>query len=979
MTSLVRRKFITQRSLNTYPPSPPALAERPLPPGIVRGESRTLMPASSFKVLLVNARSLVRNGPHLFAHLKLEQPSLLAICETWLDSSVGSFEIPGYTLVSRFDRLNAQGGGIAVYASIGFPCVSHLASSVCAERSWHLVHTNLGSFLFGLWYRPPNEDPHLINHLAEEIAAHQEGTLGTILCGDLNVHHANWLTHSSGISVAGRTMYEVCSNLGLKQMVQNPTRANYLLDLVLTDMPELVNCTIVDGVADHRNVLFTVCLPPVTCSPIARTVWLFKFANWNAMRSRLLKEKWNTMPHDVDEACVWLNSILSNLLKQYVPSKQIVETKASHPWINSACIRAVREKRLTPNCPFAIATCANILQVEYKRWVERTKASLQHMPARSKQWWNIMNALMHRARPCCSMPPLWSDTWVYDPETKAGVLAMHFASHQNAFPNIVPARYADEGHVVAVRSRIFKRLLLGLDKDKSTGPDNIPAIFLQQCARELCLPVSYLARRILVSGKWPQKWKHHRIVPILKRSPAHVVENYRGIHITPVLSKVVETFCAFHLDNVWLEHCAFGDYQWACTKERGVQELLAIMVCSWLLALMKNEKVALFISDIRGAFDNVCSARLLGKLSHSGISGQWLNLMSSWLSSRTASVVVNGACSAPVGLSNSIFQGTSLGPRLWNIFCADLVPHVLRHHFVPLMFADDISCFKCFPAHAHDDQMQNEVAHVSEDMHTWGAENIVAFDPSKERTLVLHLAPHELHTFKLLGVVFDTKLQMSNAIEDLVSRARARLKCIMRVSKFQPLSEQVYLFKCHVLPIIEWCCCTYFHATDTLLRKVDGVLGSFAYDLGISRRDLFLRHGLMHTRLRRDIAMLGLLYKCAVGNAHRMLQELFPRVTAHTSHNSRLQNGKHNLQLQERLFLPHNLLCRRSLYGLVRIFNVLPPSVVHVAHVTHFQTNLTRMAKRACEDDMEDWFRLFSPTNTRSELELARLFRIIAA
>jgi hypothetical protein len=93
-----------------------------------------------------------------------------------------------------------------------------------------------------------------------------------------------------------------------------------------------------------------------------------------------------------------------------------------------------------------------------------------------------------------------------------------------------------------VRTRWTLRLLLKLGDNSATGPDGIPSQILKQCARELARPITKVVRLILAVGKWPKLWRVHWILPLHKRKSRSVPGNYRGIHLTSQLSKVVERF-----------------------------------------------------------------------------------------------------------------------------------------------------------------------------------------------------------------------------------------------------------------------------------------------------------------------------------------------------------------------------------------------------------------------------------------------------
>ena len=76
--------------------------------------------------------------------------------------------------------------------------------------------------------------------------------LGTIVVGDLNVHHIRWLRFSSRNSAEGELLRDICDSVGLRQLVREPTRGDNLLDLALTDVDE-VRCKVVSKIADHKG------------------------------------------------------------------------------------------------------------------------------------------------------------------------------------------------------------------------------------------------------------------------------------------------------------------------------------------------------------------------------------------------------------------------------------------------------------------------------------------------------------------------------------------------------------------------------------------------------------------------------------------------------------------------------------------------------------------------------------------------------
>ena len=81
----------------------------------------------------------------------------------------------------------------------------------------------------GNWYRPGASECDSYQALDEELHKHASDATGVVLTGDLNIHHARWLRYSNGNSVEGAELKVFADNLGLLQLVREPTREQYLL------------------------------------------------------------------------------------------------------------------------------------------------------------------------------------------------------------------------------------------------------------------------------------------------------------------------------------------------------------------------------------------------------------------------------------------------------------------------------------------------------------------------------------------------------------------------------------------------------------------------------------------------------------------------------------------------------------------------------------------------------------------------------
>ena len=125
------------------------------------------------------------------------------------------------------------------------------------------------------------------------------------------------------------------------------------------------------------------------------------------------------------------------------------------------------------------------------------------------------------------------------------------------------------------------------------------------------------------------------------------------------------------------------------------------------------------------------------------------------------------------------------------------------------------------------------------------------------------------------------------------------------------------------------------------------------------------RYKLAPLETRRDIGMLGLLHRISLGLAPKLLADLFPlapdsRPRIGIPNQTRLHRTvqRHNRQFMERD--GHTDVFRRSVFGRVASYNLLPQSMVDMSSVKGFQRMLHLAVLRAARSNGENWSRLLS-------------------
>ena len=173
----------------------------------------------------------------------------------------------------------------------------------------------------------PNLDDRIFYCLLEIIAVVQaEDIRGSFLfVGDLNGHHQEWLG-STITNCHGVAAFAFATVSGCDQMVVCPTHASGgTLDLLMTDVPDLVWVAVVApiGNLDHSSfsAVISVALP-VTNLCVSRKIFLKHQVSWNTVCGTTQDLPWRNV-WSIDNPVEILNEHLSLLVGCYVPTKVV--------------------------------------------------------------------------------------------------------------------------------------------------------------------------------------------------------------------------------------------------------------------------------------------------------------------------------------------------------------------------------------------------------------------------------------------------------------------------------------------------------------------------------------------------------------------------------------------------------------------------------------------------------------------------------
>ena len=321
--------------------------------------------------LSLNARSLtslhrtntseaeICSNMELFQNLVYSKDSdVIFVNETLLKKHICDLEIlhSGYTIF-RKDRTTRGGGVLLGVRTSSFKSVREVKHNHDLEIILAEIKTLLNmKLLLCSCYRPPNEDQNWIKRfnsfLGNICPSHQH----IVLAGDFNLPQLqiSWSYPEKTTGCSENAFIELLNDHFMVQLNNTATRENNILDLVITNIPELVNISEVlfpaeaEIFTDHSVINFDLLVHPKRLYQelTGRYNYDYRRGDFTALRSALdsldLSGLITTNGHINDDWQNWKNTFLATV-SNHIPTAKL-RIRRNVPWMNSAMIHNIKKK-----------------------------------------------------------------------------------------------------------------------------------------------------------------------------------------------------------------------------------------------------------------------------------------------------------------------------------------------------------------------------------------------------------------------------------------------------------------------------------------------------------------------------------------------------------------------------------------------------------------------------------------------------------
>ena len=384
-------------------------------------------------------------------------------------------------------------------------------------------------------------------------------------------------------------------------------------------------------------------------------------------------------------------------------------------------------------------------------------------------------------------------------------------------------------------SQAIKRL----KNDKSPGLDGVPAEFFKVISEMFVPFLVQLFNKMYDDSFFPEKWSYALISPIHKFGDKNKPENYRGISLQSVLSKIFASILSKRL-KTWCEiNNVIGEEQAGFRPSRStIDNIFCLQTIVQKYLRKKGGRLYAAFVDFEKAFDRVDRKLLWDKLNTQHVSSKMVKMLKSMYTSVQSCVKTSTGLTGYFNCPAGVKQGCILSPLLFCLFLNDLQNFLsIGSHGIDLdmctiymlLFADDLVLFA---------ESKVELQRLINRLKLYCDTFKLKINLNKTNVMVFRNGGYLRHYekwfydniplrvvtyYKYLGLVISSRLSWYVCQKTLAEQASKALFAIKsKLSQFGALSSNILfkIFDTKILPILTYGAEIWFEHESKDIEKV---------------------------------------------------------------------------------------------------------------------------------------------------------------
>lgn len=757
---------------------------------------------------------------------------VLCINETWLTKRDGTSacNVRGYSFVRRDYR--GRGSGVGMYIRDGIP-YKIVHSSGVIEQLCVIFELCSCRLMVITVYRN-----HDISHGI--FCSELENAMGNallrcdqvLILGDINIDLLRY--DNQVVAYYNNFLNEV----GLHQLITQPTRRGALLDHILINDDAIVSQSGVESVhfSDHDLIYCTLNVHRPRLEPRFVTYRDFKHLDRDTFLECLMASNLDIIYHVacIDDKINILEDTIKTLFDIFAPIKTRKVSGPPRPWMTDNIKKMMslrdrakvryRDSRAEADWNY-YKVLRNLVTSSIKR---EKKAYLEHTLKLSdpKNLYKTLDRLDIKPKKKRNIPSGLSDVNDLNNHFIDSVPKSNDSTYFKSFYENL--RSANNFNFAPVDCQTVSEALNAL-KSNACGLDGITVHMLRLCSPYILSYLTNIINTCIIDQCFPISWKSALVIPLPKVEEPTDYKQIRPISLLPVMSKIFEKVIYAQLVKYIDSHNILPVIQSGFRSNYSCLTALTKVTDDILESHDQNMITALILLDYSRAFDTVRHDILLEILKVIGLGAESISLLSKYLSDRAQRVRLGDQISTPLLLKTGVPQGSILSPILYAIY-THYFPNILKSCNIH-MYADDIQLYYSFSHHDID----LATAHINHDLDRLfdiSVAHNLYLNPSKSKVILfgnplrVEEAKREISLSinnisipivseaKNLGLVMDNSFRYRKHVSLCLQRSYGSLKMLYPHRSYLSRPVKVALCNSIVLSKLQHCCQLYSSCLD---------------------------------------------------------------------------------------------------------------------------------------------------------------------